>query len=134
MSKQKKSTAKSTKTKGAKSSTAVTKAPPAPNAKVPKANGAKANGKRRGNGVLDGAAKVLAEAKKPMQCKQIVEKLLTAKLWSTSGKTPAATLYAAIIREIRDKGKAARFKKTGRGQFAVNATTPATSSTKRGAA
>lgn len=40
------------------------------------------------------------------------------KLWkSPGGKTPHATLYAAIITEINNKGKDARFKKTGPGRF-----------------
>ena len=41
-------------------------------------------------------------------------------LWrSPGGKTPEATLYAAIIREIAAKGKAARFSKVERGLFAA---------------
>jgi hypothetical protein len=31
-----------------------------------------------------------------------------------------ATVYSAIIRELAAKGKDARFRKTGRGQFAAN--------------
>ena len=38
---------------------------------------------------------------------------------SPGGKTPAATLYSAILRELQTKGKDARFKKTERGKFAV---------------
>jgi hypothetical protein len=39
-------------------------------------------------------------------------------LWtSPGGKTPHATLYASILREINAKGKDARFKKVDRGQF-----------------
>ncbi|MBY0312671.1 MAG: winged helix-turn-helix domain-containing protein [Phycisphaerales bacterium] len=42
-------------------------------------------------------------------------------LWkSPGGKTPEATLYAAIIREIAAKGKDARFRKTERGVFVAN--------------
>ena len=33
-------------------------------------------------------------------------------------KTPAATLYSAILREITTKGKESRFEKTERGKFA----------------
>jgi hypothetical protein len=40
-------------------------------------------------------------------------------LWSSpNGKTPEATLYAAMIREIRTKGSEARFQKVERGMFA----------------
>jgi hypothetical protein len=47
------------------------------------------------------------------------EKIIAQKLWKSTGKTPAATLHAALIREIRDKKGDSRFKKTGRGRFAV---------------
>ena len=39
---------------------------------------------------------------------------------SPGGKTPAATLYSAILREISTKGKEARFKKTERGKFSIS--------------
>jgi hypothetical protein len=65
---------------------------------------------------LDLAAKVLAEAGEPLAAKAIAERAIAAG-WKTSGKTPHATLYAAIIREISKKGDAARFQKTDRGLF-----------------
>lgn len=72
-------------------------------------------------GILDAAAQILAKAKEPMSCKDIVEQAIAKKLWSTSGKTPSATLYAAIIREIANKGKDARFEKVDRGRFQLRA-------------
>jgi len=69
-------------------------------------------------GILDYAAEILAKAKEPMSCKDIVEKAQAAG-WTTSGKTPHATLYAAIIREISKKGKDARFEKVDRGRFRI---------------
>ena len=39
--------------------------------------------------------------------------------WKSEGKTPAATIYSAILREIQRKGDASRFRKTGRGKFAL---------------
>jgi hypothetical protein len=42
-------------------------------------------------------------------------------LWQTEGKTPAATLSSAILREITTKGDAARFRKVGPGKFAFRA-------------
>ncbi len=68
---------------------------------------------------LDAAAKVLAEAKGPLGAREIVERMLARKLWQTRGKTPAATLYSAIFREIGIKGKDSRFRKAGRGTFAL---------------
>ena len=82
---------------------------------------AKTNKKPKGKlSGLDAAAKVLAEAGEPLRCKQIVETMLAKGYWTTNGKTPAATIYAAILREIQTKGKEARFKKTDRGLFASN--------------
>jgi hypothetical protein len=40
---------------------------------------------------------------------------------SPGGATPQATLYSAVLREIKTKGKEARFQKTERGKFAANA-------------
>ena len=70
---------------------------------------------------LDAAAKVLADAGEPLNCKTIVERAIEKGLWKTEGKTPQATVYAAIIREIAKKGDAARFAKTERGMFAIKA-------------
>jgi hypothetical protein len=68
---------------------------------------------------LDAAAKVLAEAKDPLNCKDIVDLALENGYWKTNGKTPQATLYAAISREIAKKGDAARFRKADRGMFTI---------------
>jgi hypothetical protein len=68
---------------------------------------------------LDAAAKVLADAGQPLNAKEILERIQTAGLWKTNGKTPQATLYAAIIREIAAKGKESRFSKAERGRFAT---------------
>ena len=93
---------------------AITKAKPAENATRPK----QATKPKRISG-LDLAAKVLTDAKEPLQAKAIAERAITAG-WKTTGKTPHATLYAAMIREIAKKGKASRFVKTDRGLFAAN--------------
>jgi hypothetical protein len=66
---------------------------------------------------LDAAAKVLQEAGEPLSCQVIVERALAKGYWKTGGKTPAATVYAAVIREIAKKSDAARFRKTARGRF-----------------
>ena len=80
---------------------------------------AKKSGKKMSG--LDAAAKVLAESREPMRAKEIVERMEAKGYWkSPGGKTPSATIYAAMLREIRDKGKDARFKKTDRGLFAAN--------------
>ena len=70
---------------------------------------------------LDAAAQVLKAKGQPMRCKEMIEAIFGQKLWHTDAPTPAATLYSAILREMKVKGKDARFKKTERGHFALNA-------------
>ena len=73
-------------------------------------------------GALDAAARVLAGSKEPMNCKDLIDAMAKRALWtSPGGKTPHATLYSAIIREIATKGKESRFVKRDRGQFAAKA-------------
>lgn len=70
---------------------------------------------------LNAAAKVLAEANEPLNAKQMIEAMAAKNYWSSpGGKTPHATLYSAILREITTNGKDARFKKTERGKFTTN--------------
>ena len=68
---------------------------------------------------LDAAAKILGDAKEPLDSKTIVERALAGGLWQTSGKTPSATVYAAMIREIAKKGEVARFVRVERGKFTL---------------
>jgi len=70
---------------------------------------------------LEAAAKVLAEAGEPLNCKTIVERAIAKGYWKTGGKTPSATVYAAILREIQKKGDASRFAKADRGMFTLRA-------------
>ena len=107
-----------------KTKTTATKAKSAKASKTGKAKPAAkaADTKPKKLSALNAAAKVLADAKEPMACKEMIETMAAKKLWtSPGGKTPHATLYSAILREINTKGKEARFKKTDRGLFAINA-------------
>ena len=70
---------------------------------------------------LDAAAQILADATQPMNCQELIDAMVTKGLWSSpKGKTPAATLYSAILRELATKGSASRFTKTERGKFAFH--------------
>lgn len=70
---------------------------------------------------LDAAATVLQKAGAPMRATELVVAMAEQGLWSSpGGKTPHATLYAAIIREIGVKKAESRFRKIERGQFAFN--------------
>ena len=95
---------------GAKATKAKSSAPKTPKpAKTPKPKRVSA---------LDAAAQVLASASEPMRAKDLIEAMQAKGLWtSPGGKTPEATLYAAIIREISAKGREARFTKVERGLF-----------------
>ncbi len=68
------------------------------------------------------AEQVLADVGEPMTCGEMIEAMTTKGLWaSPAGKTPAATLYASILRLIKAHGKNAKFQKVARGQFALAA-------------
>ena len=83
---------------------------------------AKKEPKEKKLSAIDAAAQVLATAKEPMTAKEMIEAMSAKALWtSPGGKTPHATLYSAIIREIALKGKDSRFVKKDRGQFAAKA-------------
>ena len=102
---------KKTSAKGLAPSTSERVSPPAA-AKATKAAPSKAS-------ALDAAARVLRESGQPMSCPELIEQMAAKGYWSSPrGKTPASTLYAAIAREIKLKGAASRFIKTGPGRFA----------------
>lgn len=87
-----------------------------------KADGQRAHAKPKRVSALDAAAQVLKRAGKPMRAQELIATMAEQGLWkSPGGATPHATLYAAMTREARDKGKASRFRRVDRGQFAFNA-------------
>ena len=111
-----------TKKTSKKSATKTTKAPKAakqPKAAKPRAERKPAGGaKPKRTSALDAAAEVLRKAGKPMRSQEMIAAMAEQGLWtSPAGKTPHATLYAAILREIGDKGSEARFRKSDRGLF-----------------
>ena len=102
---------KKTRAKGPAPSTSERVSPPAA-AKTAKAAPSQSS-------ALDAAARVLRESGKPMTCPELIEHMAAKGYWtSPKGKTPASTLYAAIAREVKLKGTASRFIKTGPGRFA----------------
>ncbi len=113
--------ATTTKKLSKKSATKTTKAPKAakqPKAAKPKAVKPAGDAKPKRVSALDAAAEVLKKAGKPMRSQEMIAAMSEQGLWSSpAGKTPHATLYAAILREIGDKGSEARFRKADRGLF-----------------
>ena len=80
---------------------------------------AKRGGASRGPSGLDAAVRVLRDAGTPLNCGDIVNTALEKGYWQTTGRTPASTIYAAIIREIAVKGEKSRFRKAQRGMFTL---------------
>ncbi len=69
--------------------------------------------------MLDAAAEILKEASYPMSAKELIAAMEEAGLWKSGrGLTPANTLSAGLNREIAGKENP-RFKKTGKGMFAL---------------
>jgi hypothetical protein len=66
---------------------------------------------------LDAAARVLVEAKAPLNCKQMMETMTAQGYWKPSqgGRTPANTLHAAIGSEIKKKATPHALRKSDAG-------------------
>lgn len=65
------------------------------------------------------ALKVLGESSEPMNAQELITAMEAKGYWSSpGGKTPHATLYSAILRDLV-KGDDSRFVKTERGRFTV---------------
>jgi len=116
---------KNKKSKKARKSSAKEKA--TAKAKTPAKPKAAGQQKEKRLSAIDAAAKVLKKAGKPMHSREMIAAMAEQGLWSSpNGKTPAATLYSAMLREIQkslDSGgqTISRFRKVERGQFAFNA-------------
>jgi hypothetical protein len=120
MATKKKTTKPAPKKASAKPDSAAPAAPEADGQAKPKKRAAAdkaAQPKKRS--ALDAAAQVLSEAGQPMNCQEMIAAMAAKGYWtSPAGKTPQATLYSALLREIKTKGDQARFQKTDRGKFA----------------
>ena len=69
---------------------------------------------------LKAAARVLRESRQAMTCAELIAAMAAQGYWtSPAGKTPQATLHAALTREIQRKKDQSRFRKTERGKFAL---------------
>lgn len=67
------------------------------------------------------ALQVLETAGEPMNSQEMITAMVEQNLWeSPGGKTPHATLYSAILRDLK-RGDESRFVKTERGRFTVRA-------------
>lgn len=65
------------------------------------------------------ALRVLGESSDPMNAQELISAMESKGYWaSPGGKTPHATLYSAILRDLA-KGDNSKFVKTERGRFTV---------------
>ena len=70
--------------------------------------------------LINAAAIVLEACDRPLSCKEIIAKAIDAEIWQPKeGKTPSNTLYASLLREIKNKADDARFEKADRGKFTL---------------
>jgi hypothetical protein len=107
------------KNKIKKTATAETAANDAATAKAATTQGKSKAGKAKKISALDAAAQVLAAKKEMMSAPELIAAMAEQKLWSwPNGKTPAVTLYSAILREINTKRRDSRFTRPERGKFA----------------
>ncbi len=81
-----------------------------------RSKGGKPSGKMS---ALDAAHEVLQEQGREMKVKEITDLAISSGKWSPAGKTPVATLSAAVQMDIIKRGNDSRFVKTGRGLFAA---------------
>ena len=121
-------TKKTTKSDKTKKATKAEAAPPVDTTEGTAVQPGKAKAKRakepkaKKTSALDAALRVLEEAGQPMTCPEMIVQMAAKGYWtSPGGKTPAATLYSAILRETQTKGDASRFVKAARGKFAAKA-------------
>ncbi|XZE33685.1 winged helix-turn-helix domain-containing protein [Pirellulaceae bacterium SH501] len=79
----------------------------------------KTSGKKRMS-CIEAALKVLSESAEPMNTQQMIAAMEAKGYWtSPGGKTPHATLYSVILRDLA-KGDSSRFVKAERGRFTVS--------------
>src|SRR5688572_8609625 len=71
-------------------------------------------------GFWDAIAKVLTDEGGPLHSKVITERILDQGLWTSAGKTPAATVASRLYTDINKKGSGSRFIQTGKSTFALN--------------
>lgn len=94
-------------------------------AAVPKPATAVANVKPPRISALTAAAQLLAdratkERTAGLSAHDLIGRMAKAKLWSSpGGKSPASTLYAAMLREINSRGEESRFARGERGRFTL---------------
>jgi len=86
--------------------------------------------------IREAAIQVLHEAGKPLRVEELVKRILDKELWHPGGKTPAASIEAALIMDMQRKGDSSTFVRVAPRTYGLRdsgaislAKTPAASST-----
>ena len=69
--------------------------------------------------VREAAIRVLQKAGEPLRSKEITNRILEAKLWESDGKTPEATVNAALAVDIKRNGDQSSFVRVSPGVFTL---------------
>lgn len=69
---------------------------------------------------VDAIYQVLLEASVPLTTREITQRILSASLWTTQGKTPEATISATLSSDIKERGVDSRFIHTGPSEYGLN--------------
>lgn len=69
---------------------------------------------------LDAAAVVLRDSGGPLHYEEITKRVLARGLWTTTGKTPWATVNASIAVDIKERGTDSRFIRVSPGMYGLN--------------
>ncbi|MCC8149691.1 restriction endonuclease [Akkermansia sp.] len=70
--------------------------------------------------LLDSVSLLLNESASPMHPRELTDLLIQRGMWSSQGKTPAATVSARIYDDMKKHGSQSRFVKVEGGLFALN--------------
>lgn len=69
---------------------------------------------------LDAVYVVLQHAGGPLHYKEITKRVLARELWTTTGKTPWATINARLAVDIKERGTDSRFVRVSRGVYELS--------------
>ena len=68
---------------------------------------------------LDAAANVLGSEGRSLRVEELTERMLSQGVWSSAGRTPAATVHAQLATDVKKKGPKSRFVRTAPGTFGL---------------
>lgn len=69
--------------------------------------------------VLEAAEVVLRDEGGPLHYRELIERILKRRLWSSDAKTPEATLNSRLARDINENGNESRFLRVAAGTFSL---------------